>query len=397
VAANLNDYERFRALALGQHVPNVLIVVCVVLLHQRLGIASQGMGVVLGAVAYVLVLLPFFTRVCGRRSPGDGPIAARWWWRLPAARQVGRGLVPLLLVGLADWGAGQWAVYRPITSLSMHNPGALLEFGSAYRVLQIPTGILVAALLTVLLPLLSEYASAGDTGGLAGAAVSGMRMVLFVVAPTAICLGCLALPILNVLYLHGRYLEHEVALSTPLIAVMAPFVVLNAVSEVLILVLLATRRVWLLLVLQAASLAIAAGLCRGMAALWGLLGLAAAVSLTAFASMGLLFWGVGVTVPLARALVRGEPVRLGRGAMPGAGREDLGAFAWKMGIVSIGLWLFLFAFTHAWGGAGGIQGPRRNIQEVAFGMAAAFAMYAGMAQGLRIPEWLALRDMLINR
>lgn len=98
---------------------------------------------------------------------------------------------------------------------------ALLNFSQ--RLMELPIGVFAVAVSTVVFPLISRYAAAGDWGNLASAYRKGMRLILVINIPAAAGLAVLALPIIRVIFQHGAF-ESEAARA------MTPVLVANALG-----------------------------------------------------------------------------------------------------------------------------------------------------------------------
>ena len=379
LAAALQSFEQFRALAFGQLIPNVVIVGSILLLHNRLGITGQAVGVVLGGVGYLALVLGYYSRLKSGRRDGDhgSPAGAGTWWRLPAARAIALAMIPLLLIGLADWIGSQLIVTRAVSWVARYQSVDYKLFTTAMKTLQIPQGVFVAALSLVLLPYLSRRAASDDRSGLAAAAAEGMRLVLFAVAPTVLVIGLLALPILNILFVHGAYTPLMAHRSAPLIALMAPYVLLSSVGEVLIICLLALKRVWPLFLVQMLTLAASEALCVILARKAGLVGIAAAVTLIALVNLVLLLSVV------TRYLQFHE-------------WKETSRFLAKLAVAcaAIALWLapFTRAFEH-----GGKLGVGRSLIEIVVGAVVSGIIFAGVSEALGARQWILIRSSLWRR
>ncbi|MDQ2731480.1 MAG: MATE family efflux transporter, partial [Armatimonadota bacterium] len=354
IAATLQSLQKFRILAIGQLLPNVIIVLVMVLFHGRLDVLSQALGVVLGGMAYFLLLVPYLFGVYRRdlRSEATNRSPTVPWWRLPAARLIFRAMLPVLLIGLCDWATGQMVVLRAVSWVQQANTAdtaSFKEFSNAYRILQIPQGLFVAAMATVLLPLLSQHAGEKDHEGLGDVASAGIRMVLYVVAPTAVCLGFLALPILNVLFRHGQFSQAMAGVSAPLVRNMAPYVLFSSVAEVLILCLLAMRRVGSLLAVQVLSLAAAVVFCRLFAVKWGVGGIAYAVSLITLINLILLLGAVERHIRMHNW-------------------QEMRTFIAKLGVACVGTGLSLSIVVRLYERSRAVHGLASNSLEILIGV-----------------------------
>src|SRR5438132_4649675 len=75
----------------------------------------------------------------------------------------------------------------------------------AFRLMQLPLGIFGVAIGTVTLPLVSKSAALGNTAEFRAILARGMRLAFLLTIPSAIGLAMLALPIISVIYQHGRF------------------------------------------------------------------------------------------------------------------------------------------------------------------------------------------------
>lgn len=80
---------------------------------------------------------------------------------------------------------------------------ALLNFSQ--RLMELPIGVFAVAVSTVVFPLISRYAAAGDRESFASAYRKGMRLILVINVPAAAGLAVLALPIIRVIFEHGAF------------------------------------------------------------------------------------------------------------------------------------------------------------------------------------------------
>ncbi len=98
-----------------------------------------------------------------------------------------------------------WTLQRPLEK------GVVSCLYGANRLYQLPMGILAISLATAVFPLFSRYASRGDIPGLQSAANRALRLSLFLGIPSGLVLILLARPIIQLLFGHGRFTDHDVA------------------------------------------------------------------------------------------------------------------------------------------------------------------------------------------
>lgn len=133
------------------------------------------------------------------RLAGDDGAAWRAVWRVgPAIFSVSVSQVALLI-------NSTFASFLPAGSVSwMYYADRLMEF---------PTGVLGAALGTILLPALSRCAVAHDDAGYSALIDWGMRLTLLLAAPATVGLALLAGPLTTTLFGYGRFGLHDAAMT----------------------------------------------------------------------------------------------------------------------------------------------------------------------------------------
>jgi putative peptidoglycan lipid II flippase len=92
---------------------------------------------------------------------------------------------------------------------------AVLNF--AQRLMELPIGVFAVAVSTVVFPLISRYAAAGDRANLARSYGKGLRLILVINIPAAAGLVVLAEPIIRVVFQHGRFDQAATALMAPVL------------------------------------------------------------------------------------------------------------------------------------------------------------------------------------
>ncbi len=135
----------------------------------------------------------------------------------PAVRQI------VKLMGPTVFGSAIYlinmAVAR-IVGLSL-NDSAVTVLNLATRLMELPIGVFAVAISTVVFPLISKYAAAGDYDNLASAYRKGMRLILVVNVPAAVGLIVLAVPIIRLLFQRGEFSAADTVLMEPVLATYA--------------------------------------------------------------------------------------------------------------------------------------------------------------------------------
>lgn len=112
-----------------------------------------------------------------------------------------------------------------LVGLSLNDEAvALLNF--AQRLMELPIGVFAVAVSTVVFPLITRFAAAGDHANLARSYRRGMRLILVINVPAAVGLALLAVPIIRMLFQRGAFGPGDTAGMTPVLianAVGLPF------------------------------------------------------------------------------------------------------------------------------------------------------------------------------
>lgn len=218
VSALLQVHRRFFWPAAVGIVFNVVVVAMAVLLGRRLGVAALAWGFVLGSLLRVLVQLPSLRRTGFRwRGPvrlGDPGVAAT------------AGLLPVILLGHLASNVNT-LVDRVVGSAL--DDGAIAALNYAYRLVTLPHGLLVLALLQVLYPALG--AAAGRRDEFRALTDRSGRVLVAVLVPVAGLLAALAVPIVTLVYGRGAFTAEDVARTAAGLAGYAPGLVAMGVRD----------------------------------------------------------------------------------------------------------------------------------------------------------------------
>ena len=97
------------------------------------------------------------------------------------------------------------------------NDGAVAVLNFAQRLMELPIGVFAVAVSTVVFPLITRHAAAGDHANLALSYRKGMRLILVINIPAAAGLAVLALPIIRLLFQRGAFGADATADMTPVL------------------------------------------------------------------------------------------------------------------------------------------------------------------------------------
>ncbi|MCH8150350.1 MAG: murein biosynthesis integral membrane protein MurJ [Planctomycetes bacterium] len=127
-------------------------------------------------------------------------------WRDPQVRSAIRLMAPMM-IGLSAVQINTLADYL-IAYLFVHENGVRVGpavLGYANNLYQLPLGVFGISLATVIFPVLSQKAAAGDRPGLGDTAARGIRFGLFAALPAAAGLILVARPLVAALLQHGEF------------------------------------------------------------------------------------------------------------------------------------------------------------------------------------------------
>lgn len=190
----LQAVERFTWPALVGIPFNVVMIMAIFISGMSFGIAGVAVGSVLATACQILIMLPGLIRVKYRYQMVID-------WKDPGFRRVGKLILPILLAT----GAGQLGtiVNRMLASGLAEGSISALNFGT--RLTQMPLGIFIMAVTTVLYPTFSQLAAQHEMHGLRRAMVAGVRSSIFLTIPMAVGLIVLREPIVRVLFERGAF------------------------------------------------------------------------------------------------------------------------------------------------------------------------------------------------
>jgi putative peptidoglycan lipid II flippase len=163
-------------------------------------LTGLAIGTVIGGALQLMVQMPSLRRAGYRYRPD-------FQWRDPGVRAI------LLLMGPAVIAGGTTQVNVLANSMfaSVLGNGAIFDLSIAFRLMQLPLGLIGVALGTVTLPLLSRLVANGQTEGFRAELARAMRIAMLLTLPAAVGLMMLAEPIMSVLYQHAKFTAVDAA------------------------------------------------------------------------------------------------------------------------------------------------------------------------------------------
>lgn len=195
-AGVLNTFQRFWVPAFTPVLLNLSFIACAVLLAPWLDapVMALAWGAFLGGVAQLLFQLPFLHRLGMLPRP-------RWNPSDPGVRRILRLMGPAL-IGVS---VGQISLLISTIFASYLPVGSVSWLFYADRLMEFPTGLLGAALGTILLPSLVKHHTDGDRGHYSDLLDWGLRITLLLTLPAAVGMAVAAVPLVSTLFLRGHF------------------------------------------------------------------------------------------------------------------------------------------------------------------------------------------------
>lgn len=160
-------------------------------------------AVFLGGVLQLAIQIPALKKIAMLPRPSLNWRAA---WADPGVRRVATLMGPAL-VGVS---VSQISLLINTIFASFLKTGSVSWLYYADRLMEFPSGMLGAALGTILLPSLSRYHASGNPVEYSKLLDWGLRLTLLLAAPAAVALAILAVPLIATLFFHGAFSADDV-------------------------------------------------------------------------------------------------------------------------------------------------------------------------------------------
>lgn len=187
-----NSYKEFTWPSLSPAVASIAIVVAVLVFPDAAGMCLA-VGTLVGAVGQLIVQIPGMTRA--------KPIFSFDFKMRPGLKEY------LLMIGPAAVGTsiGQLNVFTDSFFISSLPAGSLTALQNANRLLQLPLGVLLTAMLVPILPRFTEQVVAGEVDELKAEYRKALRILWFTVLPLVTMLLAIPNPIIKLLFERGHF------------------------------------------------------------------------------------------------------------------------------------------------------------------------------------------------
>ena len=195
-----NSHGHFVISSLTPIISSVIVIGATLLFSGRVGIFAVGGGVLVGGVMHIVVQLPRVLRLGYR-------LRARCNFADPGFRRIMRNWGPIVLTSSLFAINQQIAVY--FASGLETGSGSVMIYALTFW--QLPFGILVVSVLTVLYPRMSKECTLRDYGKLADTYLYGVRYLLHVMLPATLYLIFMSDPLVRLALLRGALTAEDAA------------------------------------------------------------------------------------------------------------------------------------------------------------------------------------------
>jgi putative peptidoglycan lipid II flippase len=226
VVGILNSYDHFTVPALSPVFWNIAIIAGLAIGVPQAHSGDSKLYIyaasILGAT-FIQVFLPMpWLRSLDR---GDNRLRVLIDWHDPAVWRVFRMMIPVTLgLGLININA---VIDTFFASRLINGNLAPNAISKAFLIYMLPQGMFSVAVATVLFPTLARLASRGDMAGFTAQVSSGLRQIVFLLAPAAVVSATLAQPIVRLLYQRGAFHPQQTSVVAGALAAFSAGLVFN--------------------------------------------------------------------------------------------------------------------------------------------------------------------------
>ncbi len=274
----LQSFKRFFIYSLAPIFYNLGIILGALFFTKWWGICGLAVGVILGAIAHMLIQLPAVVSL-GYRY--------RWIFNLADqnVRQIGRLMIPRTL-GLA---VSQVNLVVMTVIASTLVPGSLAVFNLANNLQYFPIGIIGISFAVAAFPVLGECAAGGRKEEMVKNFSHSVRQILFFIVPAAVLLLVLRAQIVRVIFGSGEFDWEDTILTADTLAFFVTSLFAQALVPLLARFFYALQDTKTPFFIGLFSAVVNVFLAIYMAERWGVIGLAAAFSASSILNFCLLW------------------------------------------------------------------------------------------------------------
>jgi putative peptidoglycan lipid II flippase len=275
----LNALGKFALPAMAPTLFNVALIISTLIPASVFSYEGEGLawGVLIGGALQMGILVPALRRL------GAMP---KFEWRglNEDIRRVLRNMVP----GLLGMGLLQFTTIVNLKYASGLGEGAISYIYWADRLLELPLSLVAVSLGTALLPMLSGLWAQGNKEQMTETANYYLRLNLFVAIPAALGLYFLALPIVEVLFLRGRFTGADAEATATVVRVYSMILISTSCVRVLVPAYYATKNTKFPALVSGLALISHITIAPFLMKLWGLEGLVISSLISATLNIALL-------------------------------------------------------------------------------------------------------------
>jgi putative peptidoglycan lipid II flippase len=213
----LNSLHRFFVPALSSAMFNVGTILCAILLVPVMPwfgvppITAIAIGTLAGGLGQIVVQWPALRR--------EG---YRYQFVLDPRDEDVRRVAILMGPGIMGLAAVQINLFVNSWLATSQGTGAVSWLNYAFRLMYLPIGLFGVSIATAALPGLSGHAAHGDLAGMRRTVSSSLRMMLMLNVPAMAGLVALAVPIVALIFEHGRFSPADTQATASALAFYAP-------------------------------------------------------------------------------------------------------------------------------------------------------------------------------
>lgn len=202
VTGILNAGYRFGIAAFAPGFSNIIIILTIIFFSSAFGVEGLAYGTLISFAGLLLIQLPFLKKMGFRYSLVMD-------WHHPDVQQVLKTIGPIVL------GVAVNQIYFAINRIfaSGLSEGSISALNFASKLMNLPVGIFVAAVVSAIYPALSTFALQKNNKAMCEALEKGLGMVFLISIPAAVGLIVLRVPIVQLLFERGAF-DHAATLIT---------------------------------------------------------------------------------------------------------------------------------------------------------------------------------------
>ncbi len=219
-----NIYDEYFWPSMAPAVASVAIIIAVCGFKDELGLCL-GVGTTIGAVGQLLVQYPGMMRARPRFFQAD-------LWR--SAQPGTKEYLTMLWPAFITTGIGQLTVYVDMFFTSTLEQGGWTAIVNANKLVQLPLGVLLTAMLVPILPRFSEHVARGKIDDLKVELRRALKLLWFLALPLSAILLALPAPIVQLLFKRGEFDERAVMMFTTVLLFQVPSIFFYVARDLVI-------------------------------------------------------------------------------------------------------------------------------------------------------------------